>query len=115
VVIKSVEFAESVEFAKMAVVEAASMKFMKPWLKCAGMKFVQPRMKPAGMKFVQPRMKPAAMEAGDPGVKPAAMEAGDAGVKSDAGETAVEPAVKPDTLEPAANCEVRPQESRTEN
>jgi hypothetical protein len=114
VVIKSVEFAEAVEFAKMAVVEAARMKFMKPWLKRAGMK---------------PRMKPDPMEAEKSGVKSAAMEAGDAGVKSDAGETAMEsvepttmkpatmkPAtMKPATMEPAANCEVRPQESRTEN
>src|SRR5215469_16513946 len=98
-VIKSVQLAEAVEFAKMAVVEAAGMKFMKPWLKRADMKFVQP------------------------GMKPAAMEAGDAGVKSDARETAMEsmepttmkPAMKPATMEPAANCEVRPKESRTEN
>jgi hypothetical protein len=86
---------KSVEFAKMAVVEAAGMKFMKPWLKRAG------------MKFVQPGMKPAAMEAEKSGVKSAAMEAGDAGVKSAAGE--------PATLKPAANCEVRPQESRSDN
>jgi hypothetical protein len=39
------------------------------------------------------------------------MEAGKSGVKSAAMETAMEPT----TLEPAANCEVRPQESRTEN
>ena len=108
VVIKSVEFAETVEFAKMALVEAASVKFMKPWLKRAG------------MKFVQPAMNSAAMETEKSGVKFPAMEAGDAGVESAAGETAmesaaVEPAMKPATLQPAANCEVRPQESRTEN
>ena len=48
-------------------------------------------------------------------MKSAAMEAGDAGVKSAAVEPAMKPAMKPATLEPAANCEVRPQESRTEN
>jgi len=111
-VIKSVEFAEPVEFAKMAVVETAGMKSMKP------------RLKRAGMKFVQSRMKPAAMEAEKFGVKSAAMEAGNAGVKSAAGETAVEstavkPAMEPATMESAsmesaANCEIRPQESRTE-
>src|SRR6516225_9065735 len=101
-VIKSVEFAESVELTKMAVVESAGMKFMKPWLKRAG------------MKFVQPRVKPTAMEAEKYGAKSAAMEAGDAGVKSDAGETAtmkpatMKPAtMEPATMEPAANCEVR--------
>jgi len=114
-VIKSVEFAESVELTKMAVVESAGMKFMKPWLKRAG------------MKFVQPRVKPTAMEAEKCGAKSAAMEAGDAGVKSDAGETAtmkpatmkpatMEPAtMEPATMEPAANCEVRSQESCTED
>src|SRR6516164_6110899 len=86
VVIKSVEFAESLEFAKMAVVEAAGMKFMKPWLKRAD------------MKFVQPGMKPAAMEAEKSGVKSAAMEAGDAGVKS----AAVEPGMESAAVEPAA-------------
>jgi hypothetical protein len=116
VVIKSVEFAETVEFAKMAVVEAAGMKFMKPWLKGASMKCMKPWLKRAGMKFVQPGMKPAAMEAEKSGVKSAAMEAGDAGVKSAAVEPGMESAaMKPATLEPAAKCEVRPQESRTEN
>jgi len=103
-VIKSVEFAELVEFAKMAVVEAAGMKFMKPWLKCAG------------MKFVQPAMNSAAMETEKSEVKFPAMEAGNAGVKSSARETTMESAaMKAATMEPAANCEVRPQESRTEN
>src|SRR5215469_6444411 len=90
---------KSVEFAKMAVVEAAGMKFVKPGMKPAGMKFMKPGMKPAGMKFMKPGMKPAAMEAGDAGVKSAA----------------VKPAMRPATMEPAANCKVWPQESRTEN
>ena len=107
-VIKSAKFAESVEFAKMAIVEAAGMKFMKPWLKRAG------------MKFVQSGVKPAAVEAEKSGVKSAAMEAGNAGVKSGAGETAMEAAameaaMKRATMEPATNSDVRPQERRTEN
>ena len=65
---------KSVEFAKMAVVEGAGMKFMKPCLKRAGMSFVKPCLKRAALKFVEPA-----------------------------------------TMEPAANCEVRPQERRTEN
>ena len=98
---KSVELVESVEFAKMTVVKSASMKFMKPWLKRAGMKFVQPGMKPADMETEKSGMKSAAMEAG---------------VESTAGETAMEAAaVQPTTLEPAANCKVRPQESRSED
>jgi len=123
VVIKSVEFAESVEFAKMAVVEAASMKFMKPWLKRAGMKFVQPGMKPAAMEAGDAVVKSAAGEpamesaAGEPAMESAA---GEPAMESAAGEpamesAAVEPAMKPATLQPAANCEVRPQESRTQN
>src|SRR6516164_9871380 len=59
---------KSVEFAKMAVVEAAAMEFMKRWLKRAG------------IKFVRAWVKPAAMEAEKYGAKPAAMEAGNAGV-----------------------------------
>ena len=111
---------KSVEFAKMAVVEGAGMKFMKPCLKRAGMSFVKPCLKRAALKFVEPGVKPAAMDKS--GAKSAAMEAGDAGVKSDAGETAtmkpatMKPAtMEPATMEPAANCEVRPQERRTEN
>ena len=97
---------KSVEFAKMAVVEGAGMKFMKPCLKRAA------------LKFVEPGVKPAAMDKS--GAKSAAMEAGNAGVKSSARETTMEsaamkPAMKPATMEPAANCEVRPQERRTEN
>ena len=97
---------KSVEFAKMAVVEGAGMKVMKPCLKRAA------------LKFVEPGVKPAAMDKS--GAKSAAMEAGNAGVKSSARETTMEsaamkPAMKPATMEPAANCEVRPQERRTEN
>ena len=109
---------KSVEFAKMAVVEGAGMKFMKPCLKRAGMSFVKPCLKRAALKFVEPGVKPAAMDKS--GAKSAAMEAGNAGVKSSARETTMEsaamkPAMKPATMEPAANCEVRPQERRTEN
>ena len=47
-------------------------------------------------------MKPTAVEAGNAGMKPAAVEAGNAVVKFA-------------TMEPAAACEIRPQESYTEN